>query len=1071
MKSVHFVFVCITFFLLQNCAPDLPSSVKEVMDHLPEKVDFNVDVKPILSDKCFACHGPDKNKVSGGLQLHTAETAFAPSSDDLGTYPIVPGSAQKSAVFHRIISNDPNMVMPPPESNLELTEYEKAVLIKWIEEGANYKPHWAFIKPHSWKLPMVQQKEWPKNEIDYFILGKLEQEDLKPSHEAEKALLLRRVSLDLTGLPPTETEIQAFLEDDDPDAYEKQVDRLLDSPHYGEKMATDWMDVARFADTHGYTVDRFRDMSPWRDWVIKSFNENRSYDQFVTWQLAGDLFSNPSKEQMIATGFNRLHQQNMEGGIIDEEFRVEYVADRTAVLGTGFMGMTLSCARCHDHKYDPISQKEHYELYSFFNNVNESGQISWNDDTPVPTMLLPTEKQEEILTFLEKQIAVEEQNLESAVNEVQGKFEKWLTSKSYQSIDGSSLTRGLQAKYKLDGNLKGHAKGLMGVMKRTASAKEFPSFVEGRDKKGLKLDGDAWLDLHPTGVLDRSSAFSIGLWIKIPEELEEGVIFHKCDGAKLYNFKGYHLYLKDNKLEGMLAHTAPDNAIIEVSKQPIPKNEWIHLMMTYDGSNNSTGLKIYLNGKELETEVEIDNLYKNITYNRPFNKEPGLQIGARWRGMGIKGSIVNDIVSYNRVLSPIEILWLYNPKIANNIITKPIETLNGTEKQMLKEYYLEVVEQSIQVSKMALKEARKRFSDSIEHVKEIMVMKEMPKPRQAYVLVSGQYNEFGEMVFPNTPQSILPFPTEYPKNRLGLAQWLFHPDHPLTARVTVNRYWQNYFGNGIVRTSEDFGNQGELPSHPKLLDWLAIYFMENGWNVKALQKKIVMSATYRQQSTPNQQLRDKDPENVLLARGPVFRLTSEMLRDNALLASRLLNPEIGGKSVKPYQPKGLWKTNGGIYQQDTGPQLYRRSLYTFWKRTVPHPTQATFDQPDRSECYVKRQKTNTPLQALALLNDPTFVEASKKIGEQITKANNTKQAIHSAFVKLTGREPSPEELTILIELQQSEFKKMSQNQEKTKGWLNAGAYQVDSSLDSHWLAANTVLASTIMNSDAFITRR
>ena len=1070
--SLRYLFILGPVILLfYSCGPSLPSKIKEAYVDLPGELDFNADIKPILSDKCFACHGPDKGKIKAGLQLHESKVAFSELTESPGKFAIVPGNLNKSEAYHRIISEDENIIMPPPESNLVLTDREKAVLIKWIENGAKYEPHWAFVKPKEPHLPKVNQKQWPENEIDHFVLAKLEQNDLMPSSEADKELLLRRVSLDLTGLPPTEADILNFLQDDSPNAYEKQVNRLLASPHFGEKMATDWMDVARFADTHGYTVDRYRDMSPWRDWVIQSFNENIPYDQFITWQLAGDLMPNPSKDQLLATGFNRLHQQNMEGGIIDEEFRVEYVADRTAVLGTSLMAMTIACARCHDHKYDPISQKEHYELYSFFNNVNESGQISWGNDIPVPTMLMPTEEQDKIIAFLERQVVQQKEKLNAVKDAEQADLDKWMKTHQYRSIDKAGLRLGLVAKYALNNNLQELSGSQSGQMKRMASAKELPSFVPGKTGAGLRLDGDAWLDLHPVGLFKRSDRFSIGLWIKIPESLNEGVIFHKCEGAKLHNFKGYHLYLRDNKLELMLAHTAPDNSIIILSKNEIPKEEWVHVMMTYDGSSKANGLSLYQNGIAIETSIENDNLYKDIHYEREPDKEPGLQIGARWRGMGIKGAIVDDIVTYEKVLSPIEVLWIVDQIKARALIAKPYDRLKQQERKLLEAHYFLSISKSFKLITDQLTVAQRQLADSAQSLKEVMIMKEMSKPRQAYILERGQYDTYGEAVYPNTPVSILPFPNDYPKNRLGLAKWLFHPDHPLTARVTVNRYWQNYFGRGIVRTSEDFGNQGELPSHPKLLDWLAISFMKSGWDIKALQKQIVMSATYRQQSTPDEKLKEVDPYNVLLARGPAFRLTSEMMRDNALIASGLLNDRIGGESVKPYQPLGLWAMNGSKYQQDKGEKIYRRSLYTFWKRTVPHPTQATFDQPDRSECSVRRQKTNTPLQALTLLNDPIFVEASRKIGEFITRADNSQDAIESAYVKLTGRKPTDEELEILVALQQTEYQKMTKKQDKQRGWLNTGQYQADPQLDPDWLAANAVVASAIMNSDASITRR
>ncbi|WP_255416090.1 DUF1553 domain-containing protein [Reichenbachiella sp. MSK19-1] len=1062
---------------LSACQPDLPEEVAVAYQSLPQELDFNVHVKPILSDKCFACHGPDKGKIVAGLQLHEATTAYAELPESPGKYAIVPGSLAKSEVAHRILSSDPEVIMPNPESNLKLTANEKAILVKWIEEGAVYKPHWAFEAPKEVALPATGQ-QWATNAIDRFISARLEQEGLTPSPQADKELLLRRVSLDLTGLPPTPQEIKAFLSDERPDAYEKQVDRLLASPHYGEKMAVDWLDLARYADTHGYQIDRYRDMSPWRDWVIQSFNANMPYDQFLTWQLAGDLLPDASREQIIATGFNRLHPQNAEGGIVDEEFRVEYVADRTAVLSTGVMGLTVACARCHDHKYDPISQKNHYELFAFFNNINETGQISWDaDDIPVPNILVPTKEQEEIISYVESLIDQSEEGLAEAKEKELGEANAWIAEGKYTQLSKKELLKGAVAKFDLDHNLMDQISGQSGKMGLMYQQAGPATFAAGKRGKAIDLDGDAWLDLKPVGIYDRSEPFSIGLWVYVPDSVEEGVIFHKNIAVMLHSKKGYHLYLKDNKLEMVMAHTWPDNAIEEVSQMELPKEEWVQLTMTYDGSSQAEGLRLYMNGRELVTQVNIDNLYKDILFHDYEDQiyaepmEPGLMIGARWRGIGLRKGRADEVTVFDRTLSALEVAALAESDQLGQILSKAPADLLAEEKAILQEYYLYRKSKAYRAKQTELMAQRSRLNEEVEPVKQVMVMKEMETPRQAYVLERGQYSAYGEEVFPNTPESILPFPDSLPRNRLGLAKWLFLPEHPLTARVAVNRYWQNYFGRGIVRTTEDFGNQGEMPSHMELLDWLALDFMHSGWDVKALQKKIVMSSTYRQSSYCDAQLRERDPSNVLLARGPNARLTSEMMRDNALLASTLLNDTIGGPSVKPYQPEGLWQMNANTYVPDSGSDMYRRSLYTFWKRSVPLPTQGTFDQPDRNECTVRRQKTNTPLQALVLLNDPAYVEMSKKIGAEISQADSAEQGIRSAFVSLTGREIKEEELAILLRLREHELEKFSQNPDKMKGWLEAGQYVVQTDLDQPTVVANAVVASAIINSDAAITKR
>ncbi len=1071
MKSLIFVLLG----LLTACTSPLPEDVAEAFQQLPDQLDFNVDVKPIISDKCFACHGPDRAQIKGGLQLHEAAVAFAPLPNSPGKVALSPGSTAKSEVYHRIISTDPEYLMPTPASNLALTAREKAVLIKWIEQGAKYEPHWAFQKPERQDAP---DAAWPAvNDIDNFVFGKLVEKGLEPSQEANKELLLRRVSLDLTGLPPTLQEIDAFLADTSPDAYEKQVDRLLDSPHYGERMATDWMDLARFADTHGYTVDRYRDMSPWRDWVIDAFNENMGYDDFITWQLAGDLLPDATKEQILATGFNRLHPQNQEGGIVDEEFRVEYVADRTALFGQGFMGLTFSCARCHDHKFDPVSQKEFYELFSFFNNVNETGQISWDNATPVPTLMLPTEEQQSIITYLEEAVEKQEKELNLIETSEREAADSWINGGHYQELTAGKPTKGLIGAFPLDGALDNGAANSSGHMERMFSSSELPNFQKGKEGQGLLLDGDAWLDLEHVGVFKRNNAFSVGLWVKLPEELDEGVIFHKNDGSRLYSFKGYSLYLIDDRLELMLAHTWPENAIIRRTQTPVPRNKWIHLLATYDGSSSAEGLKLYMDGQPVATEILNNNLYKDIVFgytedmDQPGKHEPGLQIGARWRGKGIGGAFVDDILVYNRELSAIEVMQIANPDALRSIVNKPSNALSAEDREQLTDHFVAHHSSAYRTQLAQVARARRPLVDSMEQIKEIMVMKEMPRPRQAFVLERGGYENYGEEVFPSTPESILPWNESLNKNRLGLAQWLLDPDHPLTARVAVNRFWQSYFGQGLVKTTEDFGNQGALPSHPRLLDWLATEFINSGWDVKYLQKLIVMSSTYRQNSVGTPELREQDPDNVWLARGPSMRLSSEMVRDNALAASGLINTTIGGRSVRPYQPDGLWNMNGGRYVQDSGEDLYRRSLYVFWKRTVPHPTLQTFDQPERTECTVRRQKTNTPLQALALLNDPTYVEASKAVGEQISRKKDVTAGISEAFRRLTGRKPANDELTLLVQLQEEEYGKFKSDPAKGNGWLEVGEYAIDPKLDRAELAANAVVANVILNSDACITKR
>ncbi len=1073
MSEIKYLLSIFGLGILFSCGPDLPEDVETAYENLPEAVDFNQHVKPILSDKCFICHGPDKAKVKAGLQLHLPELAYAESPNVPGRFSIVPGDAGSSELVDRILTDDPEVTMPEPSSHLDLSAYEKAMLVKWIEDGAVYKDHWAFLPPKKQEPPKVKLRDRVANGIDNFILAKLERENMAPGPPAEKEMVLRRLSFDLTGLPPTLEEIDAFITDDSPDAYEKQVDRLLATPHYGEQMTLDWMDLSRYADTHGYTVDRYRDVSVWRDWVIESFNENRPYDQFLQWQLAGDMMPNASREQILATTFNRLHPQNLEGGIIDEEFRSEYVSDRTNVVSEGFMGLTMACAKCHDHKYDPISQKNYYEMYSFFNNVNESGQIPWDRSMPVPNMLLPTEEEEKFLAYVDGLIDENEGKVDRIAQTEGKEAEKWIASEDYKKIRPKAMPDHLIAKIDFDNGTINNsvAPYHKGEMKQQFAKDQKAVLTDGRSGKGLSFDGDTWLDMGKLAIFRRNEPFSIGIQVFIPKELENGQIFHKHNSTQLYSYRGYHLSLHENKIELLLAHTWPDNAIVERTLEDIPKDRWVQLTMTYDGSSKAEGLKVFVDGAERKTEVVNDNLYKDIVFKDKEEENPGLQIGAIWRGKGIGGAKADDILVFDKELAAVEVAQMARPEILEPVLAKSPDELSNDDRKSLEHYFLATKSKAYQRSLAELEKVRETQADSIERIESIMVMKEMEEPRETFILERGQYDAYGEQVYPNTPEKIFAYPDSLPKNRSGLAKWVTSKRNPLTARVAVNRYWQNMFGTGIVRTVEDFGNQGELPSHPALLDWLAVEFMESGWDVKALHKLMAMSNTYRQSSKAGEQLLAKDKKNRLLARGPAKRLTGEMLRNNALVASGLMNDTIGGPSVKPYQPEGLWKINGAAYEEDKGDKLYRKSMYTIWKRSVPHPTIATFDAPERSFCTVRRQETNTPLQALVLLNDPTYVEASRVLGNSMLRYSDPKKGIAEVFQKLTGRKIKAEELRLLAELQQGEYKKFKENRAKAEGWLNTGEFRIDNDKDAALVAANAVVASTIMNSDATIMKR
>ena len=1019
-----------------------------------EKISFNYDIKPILSDRCFACHGPDANKRESDLRLDTPEGAFAALKDTPGHFAIVAEDPEDSEMYLRMISDDPDVVMPPPESNLSISEEEIELIRRWIEQGAQYEKHWSFINPEKGKVP-----DSANHPVDFFIDRKLADKQLQPTEKANKELLLRRLSFDITGLPPSVEELDAFLADQSPDAYQKAVNRLLSSPAYGERMAMHWLDIARYADTHGYQFDFEREVWPWRDWVIQAFNENMPYDQFTTWQLAGDLLPNPTQEQVMATAFNRNHPQNPEGGIIPEEYRVEYVADRTNTLGKAFLGLTLECARCHDHKYDPLSQKEYYELFAFFNNVDEAGQISFfTRGEPAPTLMLTDEEAEEQISFLKEKVRSEDKALAEVVENARQDFDTWLRS-DLQAPTIENIP-GLQAHISMDVVSNGI---LPNKADPSIPAKTFddPETIESKNDKGLLLNGENGINLEKLGAFTRSTPFSASIWIKTPKTLPRAVILHRSRGALDAASRGYEMYLDSGKVVAALNHNWPYNAIKIKTKAPLQNQQWTHLAMTYDGSSSAEGLKIFVNGKPADTETIRDNLYKDIAYK---NNNLPLQVGARFRDNGFKDGAVDELMVFSRKLTTPEVALLAGE---DNLFTKSHAQLQASEKVQLFDYYLQTNNRAYQEQFEKLTNARIQLTNAVEKTREMMVMDEMQNTRPTYLLERGGYDNHGEQVFPNTPERVLAFEEEFPANRLGLTQWLFHEDNPLTARVMVNRLWQLFFGEGIVNTPVDFGNQGSLPTHPKLLDWLAVEFRESGWDIQHIIRLMVTSDAYQRSSVPTPELQEHDPGNQWLARGPKQRLTAEMIRDHALASSGLLSRKMGGPPVKPYQPEGLWKEKKAdvVYVPSNGEDLFRRSLYTFWKRTSPPPNMLTFDASERNVCIVKREATATPLQSLVLMNDPQFVEASRVLAERMLTElpDSPEEKISFAFRSLTSRTPRPEEMEVLKEAYQEQLAFYLDKPGEAQKLLEIGEKTSSYRENPQQLAAYTMLASTIMN--------
>ena len=1062
---------------------------------LPERVDFALDVRPILSDRCFKCHGPDGAARKSDLRLDQKEVVFARLSS--GATAVVPGRPRKSELVRRILSDDPGLVMPTPDSHLELSDYEKAVLIRWIDQGAEWKPHWAFTAPTRPEVPAPVSPDWVvRNPVDRFVQATLKTRGLAPQPEASREVLIRRVTFTLTGLPPTPAEVDAFVRDGSPDAYERLVDRLLASPAYGERMAAEWLDIARFADTHGYQDDVPRDMSPWRDWVIGAFNRNMPVDQFVTWQLAGDLLPNATREQRLATAFNRHHMQSQEGGIVPEEYRVEYVADRVQTLGRAFLGVTLECARCHDHKYDPVQQKDYFQLYAFFNSINEAGQAPYSGMAS-PTVILPSTDAEASLAALRAERAPLEQALAADSPAYDAGFEAWLRAPrrtgAFPSADALEVHLPLEDMRpgqirvvdKKTGPKMVPAQVFANLGRVRAPAylggdqDRAPVTVEGRIGKGQRLRGDSEIKApDEAAFFDRHQPFSLSTWMRIDVKGTSGYFLTRS-GSFANGYRGYLVRLEaDGTVTAALHHVAPDDSIEVRSTTPVSPSAWHHLAMTYDGSSRAAGVRLFLDGQPLATRTVVDNLHRSIiTSGIDGRQMSGAPLGLRIGSVGelakesIRDVSVDDLRAYGRQLSALEVAALAT---GTDTRAEALAARTPTALAQLREHYLLDVDAGYRATLARLTAIRGRENEILTAQPSVMVMRELPTPRPTYILARGAYDAPTTRVEPGTPASVLPFPKDLPRTRLGLARWLLSPSHPLTARVFVNRYWAQAFGRGLVATAEDFGSQGRMPTHPALLDWLATTFVRDGWNAKALQRLIVTSATYRQASVGDASARAADPDNTWLARGPAYRMSVEQVRDAALAASGLLVRNIGGPSVYPYQPPGLWESlaAGAMYPQSTGEGLYRRSLYTAWKRAAPPPSAIGFDASERLTCIVTRQRTNTPQQALILLNDPQFVESARILAEQVVRAAPTPEArITRAYRHVLTRGPSPSEIAELTRLLEREQARYAASREAASALLATGERPRDASLDPVELAAWTVVTSTIMNLDEAVFLR
>ena len=1000
-------------------------------------VEFNRDVRPILSDKCYVCHGPDAAAKHVPFRLDSEEAAKA----DLGAgrRAIIEGNPDVSELVKRTGATKPALRMPPPSSGLTLSSSEIATLREWVAEGAKWQKHWSFIPPVRPAAPVVKNAAWVRTPIDGFVLEKLEREGLKPSAEANRETLLRRVSLDLTGLPPTPAEIDAFLLDRSPNAYEKVVDRLLQSSRYGERIAFRWLDAARYADTNGYQFDGERVMWRWRDWVIDAFNRNLPFDQFTRDQIAGDMLPGATLEQKIATGFNRNHRANTEDGIIPEEYAVEYVVDRVETTSAVFLGATLGCARCHNHKYDPFTQKEFYQVFAYLNNVPEQGRAMkyGNSEPMIPA---PTKPEQAALAALDRKYRAAENALakqEVFIAKDQNRWEQRLTAPV-----SWTPTRDLD------------------------TAVSF-----GRTSLASVFDGKVFVNRPTSAQFDIEDHFTLSAWIYSGETPDGSVMSRMADNPK---GKGFGVHLDHGKVHVNFTSTWADDAIRIETERVLQPKAWHQITVTYSGSRMAEGVHVYVDGHLEKTKVLLDTLYRPFRNAGKVFDEP-FRIGAGWGPERRFRGRIDEVRVYRRVLDDKELAVLALGESLNEITRKPAAQRSAVEDFELRSAYLETAApaaiHSLSDQISALLDERARLEASFPTV---MVMAEANPPKNTFLLVRGAYDHPGEKVTPGVPAVLPPLPSGAPNNRLGFAEWLIAPANPLLARVTVNRFWQMYFGVGIVKTVEDLGSQGEWPSHPELLDWLATEFVRSGWDVKALQKLIVTSSTYRQSSEATPEMLQRDPENRLLARGPRYRLPAEMIRDQALSVAGLLAEKVGGPSVKPYQPEGLWKEismQDMDYVQGHGEDLYRRSLYTFWKRTIAPPEMINFDSANREACVVRETRTNTPLQALNLMNDVTYVEAARFVGQRMMKEGGatTEDRLRFGFRLVTGHWPAQEQRDVLLASFRFHLDYFSDSA-RVDAYLKQGESPPDPKLDRRELAAYASVGSLLLNLDESMTK-
>jgi hypothetical protein len=1023
-----------------------------------QPINFLRDIRPLLSNNCFSCHGPDSASRMAGVRLDEKAHAYAQTAN--GTL-VVPGNPDASLLYQRISAADASRRMPPAYSGKELTVEQVETLRRWIAAGAPWAESWFLTNPTRPAAPQVSDEAWVRNPIDSFILAALDQAGLKPAPEADRRTLIRRLALDLTGLPPTPEEVESFVNDKGPQAYEKRVDYYMAKPAYGEHRGRYWLDAARYADTHGLHIDNYREMWPYRDWVINAFNRNMPFDQFTIEQLAGDLLPNPTRDQLIATGFHRCNVTTNEGGVIEEEVAAIYAKDRVDTTSAVWLGLTVGCATCHDHKFDPIKQTDFYSMGAFFRNTTQK-TLDGNIFDPGPVVTVRSKEDEALWAELRAREQAAREALTAAEQSSQAGFENWLSSGAYRQANVDRLDNSSVLSVDFANNRRSLASSVSVTVE-----------VARRGRAAAWVGEQGVIELADAPEITADKPLTLSLTFYLPEDKSAGPLISRTDPAD--KNRGWVLSVDDVRPAFAVTGERGERIGLRAEKPFVfTRNQWNHVAVTYDGSQTLEGIQLYLNGQPVPGETVVHGLR---TVDGPLDNNVPLWLGAvdksHFDGLGVTGLEV-----LNRVASEQEIQLLAVWPELKTATRKAAAELTEAEKRALHRNYLlresaAYREQSVRLAAVIAQERDVRRRSAVTHVME----EKADSTPFAHVLIRGMYDQLGERVEASTPSALPPMAASLPRNRLGLARWLVDDSNPLTARVTVNRYWQEIFGAGIVPTSEDFGSQGQPPSNPELLDWLAVEFRENGWNIKDFFRLMVTSSTYRQTAAATPAKLEKDPLNVLLSRGPRFRMDAEVVRDYALAASGLLVDHVGGPSVKPYQPERIWETvampqsNTQFYSQDHGQALYRRSVYTFWKRSAPPPALEIFNAPTREQCTVRRERTNTPLQALLTMNATGFVEAARHLAEAAeTSSADFDSRLDFMTARVLARLFNARERGIVRGAFQDYLNYYESNPGDAGSLLSVGESPLDGMPPRAELAALTMVANQLLNLDEALNK-